>query len=121
MIYSDSGKNEINCIFREDMSAAFVLNVPGLSTYWQTTLYNAAGHRFHALLMYGAKATGKFEWEVKDVGDGICGGTWNLTYTALNQEGNDIADESLKDMMSLMLAFLAKSGKHHLETGETLK
>jgi len=121
MIYSDSGRNEINCIFREDMSAAFVLNVPGLSTYWQTTLYDAAEHRFHALLMYGDKATGKFEWEVKDDGDGICSAIWNLTYTALNQEGNDIADESLKDRMSLMLDFLAKSGKHYLETGEMLK
>ncbi len=121
MIYSDSGRNEINCIFREDMSAAFVLNVPGLSTYWQTTVYDAAEHRFHALLMYGARATGTFEWEAKDDGDGICRATWKLTYTALNQEGNDIADESLKDRMSLMLDFLAKSAKHYLETGEMLK
>ena len=121
MIYSDSGRNEINCIFREDMSGVFVMNVPGLSTYWQTTQYDPAGHRFHALLMYGGRATGKFEWEVKDDGDGICTATWNLTYTALNEEGNDIADESLKDRMSMQLDFLAKSAKHYLEIGEMLK
>ena len=121
MIYSDSGKNELNCIFREDMSAAFVLNAPGLPTYWQTILYDAASHRFYALLLYGDKATGKFEWEVHDDGDGICTATWNLTYTALNQEGNDIAYESLGDRMSFMLHHLAQSAKHYLETGEMLK
>lgn len=121
MIYSDSGRNEVNCIFREDMSAAFVLNAPGLPTYWQTVVYDAAGHRFHALLIYGDRATGKFEWHVTDDGDGICSAVWNLTYTALNQAGNDIADDSLKDRMSLMLIHLASSAKHYLETGEMLK
>ena len=116
-----SKPRKIAGIFREDISAAFVLNAPGLSTYWQTTLYDAAEHRFHALLMYGDKATGKFEWEVKDNGDGTCSAIWNLTYTALNQGGNDIADASLKDRKSLMLEFLAKSAKHYLETSELLK
>ena len=58
---------------------------------------------------------------MKDGGDGICTATWNLTYTALNEEGNDIADESLKDRMSMQLDFLAKSAKHYLEIGEMLK
>jgi hypothetical protein len=61
MIYSDTGKNENNCIFREDMSGLFVLNMPGLSTYWHTTLYDTENHRFHAILIYGDMATGKFE------------------------------------------------------------
>jgi hypothetical protein len=39
----------------------------------------------------------------------------------LNEEGNDIADESLKDRMLFMLTFLAGSAKHYLETGEMLR
>jgi hypothetical protein len=121
MIYSDSGRNEDNCIFREDMSGTAVLNLPGLSTYWYTTLYDTANHRFHSLLMYGDKAAGKFEFEAGDDGDGYSIGSWRLTYTALNEEGNDIADDSLKDRMSFMLTFLGRSAKHYLETGEILR
>ena len=121
MIYSESGKNENNCIFREDMSGLFVLNLPELSTYWHTTLYDAVKHRFHALLMYGDKAAGKFEFEVRDDRDGYSISSWKLTYTALNEEGNRLADESLKDRMLGMLDFLGESAKHYLETGEMLQ
>ena len=121
MIYSDSGKNENNCIFREDMSGLFVLNLPGLSTYWHTTLYDTVKHRFHALLMYGDKAAGKFEFEVQDDSDGYSINSWKLTYTALNEEGNRFADESLKDRMLGMLNFLGESAKNYLETGEMLR
>jgi hypothetical protein len=121
MIYSDSGKNENNCIFREYMSGLFVLNLPELSTYWYTTLYDTESHRFHALLLYGDRATGKFEFEVKGEGKDYSIATWKLTYTALNNSGNNLADESLRDRMFGMLSFLAQSAKHYLEAGEMLK
>ena len=121
MIYSDSGKNENNCIFREYMSGLFVLSSPELPTYWYTTLYDTVKHRFHALLMYGDKAAGKFEFEVQDDSDGYSINSWKLTYTALNEEGNRLADESLKDRMRGMLNFLGESAKHYLETGKLLK
>jgi hypothetical protein len=121
MIYSDSGRNEDNCIFREDMSGPSVLNIPGLSAYWYTTLYDSANHRFHALLIYGDKAVSRFEFEASDDGDDYSLASWRLTYTALNEEGNDIADESLEGRMSLMLSFLGNSAKHYLETGEMLR
>jgi len=121
MIYSDSGKNEDNCIFREEMSGAAVLNLPGLSAYWCTTLYDHADHRFHSLLIYGDKGVSKFEFKAGDAGDGGSTVTWRLTFTALNEEGNDIADDSLEQRMSLMLVFLGRSAKHYLETGEMLR
>jgi hypothetical protein len=121
MIYSDSGRNEDNCIFREEMSGASVLNLPGLSAYWYTTLYDSANHRFHSLLLYGDKAVSKFEFEARSDVDGYSIGSWRLTYTALNEEGNDIADESLGQRMSFMLGFLGRSAKHYLETGEMLR
>ena len=121
MIYSETGKNENNCIFREDMSGLFVLNMPGLSTYWHTTLYDTENHRFHALLIYGDMATGKFEFEVKNGSNGYSIASWNLTYTALNEEGNSMADDSLRERMFGMLNFLEKSAKYYLETGEMLK
>ena len=121
MIFSASGKNENNCIFKESMSGLFVLNSPETATYWYTTLYDAVTHRFHALLMYGNKAAGKFEFETKQDADGYSTAHWELTFTALTEAGNTIADASLEGRMIGMLKFLGESAKHYLETGEMLR
>jgi len=118
MIYSESGVNENNCIFRESMSGLFVLDAPDVDTFWYTTLYDKESHRFHALLMFGNLAAGKFEFTVTENENGSSIATWRLTYTALNEEGNEIADDALKERMLGMLNFLGESAKHYLETGE---
>ena len=121
MIYSDSEKNENNCIFKEKMSGLFVLNAPDIDTYWYTTLYDKRSRRFHALLIYGNVAAGKFEFEVADTGNEQSEAFWKLTFTALNEQGNRLADDTLKNRMTGMLQFLGESGKHYLETGNMLK
>jgi hypothetical protein len=121
MIYSDSGKNENNCIFKEKMSGLFVLNAPDIETYWCTTLYDRQLFRFHALLIYGNAAAGKFEFDVTGNGGGNAKADWRLTFTALNENGNRLADEALKDRMTAKLQFLGESAKHYLETGSMLK
>lgn len=121
MIYSDSGKNENNCIFKEKMSGLFVLNTPDIDTYWYTTLYDRQLLRFHALLIYGNLAVGKFEYEVSDTGNGKSEANWYLTFTALNENGNSHADAALKDRMTAKLQFLGESAKHYLETGNILR
>jgi hypothetical protein len=120
MIYSESGVNENNCIFRESMSGMFVLDTPDIDTFWHTTLYDKESHRFHALLMFGNLAAGKFEFTITENKNGSSIASWQLTYTALNEEGNEIADDSLKERMVGMLNFLGESAKHYLETGEML-
>jgi len=121
MIYSDSGKNENNCIFREKMSGLFVLNKPDIDTFWYTTLYDRQSRRFHSLLIYSNVAVGKFEFEASDMVKGISEAVWCLTYTSLNEQGNRLADSGLKDRMTGMLRFLAESAKYYLETGRMLK
>jgi hypothetical protein len=121
MIYSDSGKNENNCIFKEKMSGLFVLNAPDIETCWYTTLYDQQLLRFHALLIYGNAAVGKFEFDATDTGDGNANANWNLTFTALNENGNRLADDALIDRMTAKLQFLGESAKHYLETGNMLK
>jgi len=121
MIYSESGKNENNCIFKESMSGLFVLNRPELATCWYTTIYDIDEYRFDALLLYGSMAAGKFEFHLTEEDEGFLTGLWGLTYTSLNQGGNNIIDESFQDRMLGMLTFLGKSAKHYLETGEILR
>ena len=121
MIYSDSGKNENNCIFKEKLSGLFVLNVPDMDTYWHTTLYDRESRRFHALLIYGNAGAGKFECEIADADNGASKADWRLIFTALNEQGNRLADTDLKARMTGMLQFLGESAKHYLETGNMLK
>lgn len=121
MIYSDSGKNENNCIFKEKMSGLFVLNAPDIETYWYTTLYDQQLLLFHALLIYGNAAVGKFEFDVTGNGHRNAKADWRLTFTALNEKGNRLADEALKDRMTAKLQFLGESAKHFLETGNILR
>jgi hypothetical protein len=121
MIFSSSGKNENNCIFKETMSGLFVLNSPETDTYWYTTLYDKKTHQFHSLLMFGDFAAGKFEFNVKKDAGEYTAAHWRLTYTALNEKGNTLADASLADRLAGMLNFLSESAKHYIETGNMLK
>ena len=120
MIFSESGRNENNCIFREYMSGLFVLDLPDTATYWHTTRYDKEARRFHALLIYGGLAAGKFEFSVKKIGNDVAMADWRLIFTTLTDAGNHIADESLRERLSGMLNFLAESARHYLETGTVL-
>ena len=66
-------------------------------------------------------AAGKFEFHLTEEDNGFVTGLWMLTYTSLNEEGNNIIDESFQDRMLGMLTFLGKSAKHYLETGKILR
>ena len=77
--------------------------------------------RFHALLMYGNSGAGKFEFKIAGSDNGASKADWRLTFTALNDQGNRLADADLKVRMTGMLQFLGESAKHYLETGNMLK
>jgi len=121
MIYSDTGNNKNNCIFREKMSGLFVLNSPDIDTFWYTTLYDRQLLQFHALLIYVNVAAGKFEFEVTNTDKKNPTADWRLMYTALNENGNRLADDALQDRMTAKLQFLGESAKYYLETGNMLK
>lgn len=121
MIYSDSGRNENNCIFREQMSSLFVLNSPEIATYWYTILYDKEEYGFHAVLVSGENAIGKFEFGVKVLGERKIRACWNLTFTALGEQGNRLFDQGFESRMKGMLSFLGESAKHYLEKGEMLR
>lgn len=121
MIFSESGKNENNCIFKEKMSGLFVLNEPGMKTVWHTTLYDRSARIFHSLLIFGDVATAKLEFDVTDSDQEGVKANWRLTFTTLNDRGNQLADAELKERLFGMLNFLGESAKHYLETGNMLK
>ena len=115
LIYSDSGINENNCIFKEKLSGLLLFD-GAVETHWQTTTYDKTARRFHALLMFGGLATCKFEWDVKESDTGVHTATWRVTLTSLGDEFN----EDLTGKLTYWLEFLSSCAKHYCETGEML-
>ena len=122
MVFSESGKNENNCIFMEALSGLAVLHSPGLNTYWYTTLYDPENHRCHFVLWSQKPVIAKLEIHMDALPDGTTLVKWDLTYTALTQEGNKIIREKdFTERMSNMINFLGLSAQHYMETGKIYK
>jgi hypothetical protein len=118
MIKSDSGVNEVGCIFKETMSGGlFGVTEP---THWLTTIYDKEAKEFHAVLTFGGYALGKFEFTAEPEDDQYSYGVWTLSYTSLNDQGDRVAGDDMADKLKTMLGFLGSCAKHYLETGEML-
>jgi hypothetical protein len=120
MIYSNSGKNENNCIFTEKISSPGVMG-PEYSepTYWVTTLYNSKDYIIHWLLVRSSTLT-KLEFTLKTIAPRETETAWDMTITAIKDEAISSFDETMKDRMKLMMIFIGQSLKHYCETGESL-
>ena len=120
MIYSDSGKNENNCIFTENMSAQHIMGTEKSElTYWATTLYDQANQIIAFILLRSSTVT-KLEIVMKTINPQATTVTWDMTITAINGEAGSVFNETLKERMMLMMTFLGHSLKHYCETGTIL-
>jgi hypothetical protein len=117
MIYFGSGRNENNCIFTENISASGIMGSEfSEPTYWITTLYNPYDHVIHWLLIRSSTVT-KLEFSVKSLSLGESEVVWDMTITAIKEEANSAFDETIKNRMKLMMAFIGHSLKSYCETG----
>jgi hypothetical protein len=122
LLYSDSGRNEDDCIFIEAVSGIAVHRAARSDTYWYTTLYDSAARRFHAVLLTGAFIIGKWSFAVDAIGDGTSRMRWVLMHTGLNEEGNRIIlERGFEARVANMLHFLSRSATHFMESGDILR
>jgi hypothetical protein len=116
LVYTDSGVNENNCIFREDISGAVLFDYPVTIT-WITILYDPDSH-LQFVLVCGEKAIIKFDVELRDKGNGISSVQFKFTFTPLKEDAVELTSE---EKLMTILTFLAISLKHYCETGKLLK
>ena len=117
MIYSESGRNEEDCIFVEEMSAGHIMGPERTGrTFWVTTLYDPPGGIINFLLVRDTTLT-RFEILMRDADRNATEVQWRMTITALSEEAHGSFDEGLKDRMRSMMVFLGESLKHYCETG----
>lgn len=110
MVFSESGVNEVGCIFNDKMSGMFLFG-EDLNTYWHTL--KLGENVFQAHLSYGGRAAGIFTSAVNDNGDGTVDATWHLVFTSYEETGEDFTEK-----IQAAIDFLSACGKHYLETGE---
>ena len=120
MVYSESGRNELGCIFYEKMSAQHVVGPDfGEKTFWYTIDYNPDSNLVHFLLTRSSTLTDLII-RIESTGNNSTKVTWDMTMTSIDEKANVAFDEKVEDRMKLMLAFLAQSLKYYCETGDML-
>lgn len=119
LIYSESGANETNCIFNEAFSGKHFFCRP-LKTTWVTVIHAPDAGCILFQLNLSGKASIRFEFNCLETEKGVSEATWQMTFTALNEEANSIPDDALGEKMDLMMVFLSSTLKHYCETGTML-
>lgn len=119
MVYSESGRNELGCVFIETMSARHILGPDSdEKTYWVTTKHDP-NEEIRFLLVRSSTVT-QLEITIDTIDTRQTRITWNMTMTSIKEEANGKFDESVEERMLLMLTFLGQSLKHYCDTGEKL-
>ena len=117
LIYSRSGVNEPNCIFTEEKSGMHFFEKP-LTTTWVTILHDPDNYCILFHLNLAGKAYIGLSIRLREVGKNVSSCTWNMVFTALDEEANAMPDEDIRIKLELALAFIAEALKHYCETGE---
>ncbi len=120
MIYSESGTNEKNCIFSEEMSAPHLMG-PGDagSTCWVTTRYDKDNFVIH--WVHVRRSTiGIYELSLREKNAHETELMLDMTLTAIKEEANARFDENMRERMRMMMEYIGRSLKHYCETGTRL-
>jgi len=101
---------------------SLVAYVPTAKAHWYSADYDTQTHRFHAVLLTEDLMVGSWELETGQLEDGTFGWTLSLTYTGLNERGNQIiGEEDFELRVRQMLEFILVSAKQYLEEGRVLE
>lgn len=112
LVYTSTGYVEADCIFTTPETNSLG---PGL---WIITVYEPSQKLAELVRIIGDSAVEHCTINLIDNKDGTSTGVWNMTFTALNDSGNEIIDSILDDDPDLNRAI--DGLEHFLKTGEMM-
>lgn len=119
LLYSESGKNENNCIFAEYMTGPHFLGKNAIEpTIWTTTKYDSINNIIHFLIVNTFSHI-KLEVELSKCDDNKTEIKWNMVMTSINESGNSLMNDKMLDKMNLMLMFLSDLLRKYCENNNT--
>ena len=120
LIYSKSGVNETDCIFKEDKTGLHFFEKP-LTTTWLTTIHDPDNFHISFQLNLAGKAVIRLNVRFQEIGKKVSRCSWHMVFTALDEEANAIAEDTIRVKLELAMTFLAEALKHYCETGKMLE
>ena len=117
MIYSNSNRNEINCIFEENVTSSFFFPNSDVTGIWYTTKYSTKDFIYNSIVTYGDIAIGNVEINLQENGDKTIL-KMNLTITAINDLGENMINGEFKQEVDQYLKFVGENLKFYCENGQ---
>lgn len=120
LVYSGSGFNEKNCIFRESFTKPMFFGEEGPTT-WVTTVHEPKQFALEFLLIFGdiAVLNRKAHLDELSAGRTVCHCTDTITLLERTLKNAEL--ETLERKMKGFLHFTWNTLKHYCETGEVLR
>ncbi len=116
LIYSESGKNENNCIFAEYMTGPHFLGNKKIErTLWTTTQHDTINHIIHFLIV-NAFLHIKLEVELMPDGKDKTNIKWTMIATSVNEQINSLMNEEMINKMNFMLKLLSDLLKKYCDS-----
>ncbi len=119
LVYSQSGVNEMGCIFIENKSGPHLFEKPGPTT-WTTLVHDPDKNHILFHLNLDGKAIIRFDILIHVVGQDISRVDLKMVFTALDQETQVMSKESIREKLGLILTMLAEALKHYCETNSIM-
>ena len=119
LVYSKSGVNETNCIFTEEKSGPHFFGKP-MTTTWVTNIHDSRQKRILFQIMLAEKAIIRFRFDFREVGPDTSSCTWQMVFTAMDEEANQMDDEDIRTKLELLMTFLAEALKYYCENGKMI-
>ncbi len=116
LVHPPSGAMEKGCVFRERLSAPFLLRRPGRTT-WVVARHEPAALEVEFVLFLAGAALASLVFEGERLGADSSAFTWTFTLTALSASSGKLVDAG---RIEAMVGFLSDALVHYCETGKIL-
>jgi hypothetical protein len=120
LVHCPNGYVEKNCVFKEIMSAPFLMGSFYGKTTWTAVLYDPHTYKVHYRLENKISVS-LYKIELEADGKDRTKCRLELTYDALNRKGISIIENQGAEKIRFMLSILSRMMKYYSEMGEILK
>lgn len=119
LVHCPHGRVELGCVFREVLSAPFLMGTGRGKTTWTAVVHDPAEHRVHFRLD-NAVSSSLYRIELAADGAGATRCALRFDYRATTERGRALVARGAAGRIAVMLGLLAEMLGHYAERGEMI-
>jgi len=120
LIHFPNGFAESGVVFKEIMSAPFLIGNIGGKTKWTTLLHDSENYKIHFQLDNKVSTT-LYKIELTPINDKSTKYSVEFNYNPINERGSDFLNHGGEGKIGILILGLASMIKHYSETGNLYK